>query len=339
MIKKYFFFIFIVIAAISLIIIALNTMQKEDAIIAVVESQKTAISYRKPVTIKAIHVNAGQKVKKGDLLLEVERPDLVLDYEKLVNQKAQVQNKKSNLEKASKNKVELLQIEKNGKLQRLSADIAQLEVEIKQNQALKSNFKGLDNNSSSETSTVGFNDPDSIKLVSYQSEIKQIKTLYNVDIQRVKSEAEEEAAVLDLEVQLIDNELTVLKLEESELKKMAPFDGTIGTVNGQINEIVPSFQTIVSLFEEHPTMIKAYVNMSSNFNLTPGDSVYVESSNREYKISGNIIEVGARIVSYKNPADPINVPDKFGREIFIKLPENNSFLYGEHVFVFPANKK
>ncbi len=55
------------------------------AVIAEVEPQKTAISFPKSVRIKAIYVSPGQSVEKGDLLLEVDRPDLVLDLQKVSN--------------------------------------------------------------------------------------------------------------------------------------------------------------------------------------------------------------------------------------------------------------
>jgi hypothetical protein len=102
-----------------------------------------------------------------------------------------------------------------------------------------------------------------------------------------------------------------------------------------LNEIVPSFGTIVSLYEKHPSTLKAFIGTDSNFVLKPGDSVDVESSNREYNIPGKVIEVGARIVGYKDPADPVAAPERYGREIFISLPVDNSFLYGEQVYVFP----
>ena len=339
MLKKYLFYLFIVLSAIGLVVVSFNTMKKEDAIVAVVESQKTALSYRKPVTIKAIHVSAGQKVKKGDLLLEVERPDLALDYEKLINQKNQVENKKNNLRTAYKNQIRLIDIEKTGKIERLKADIAQLEIEIGYNQTLRSNYQELGISDSFKQRSSNLNDPDSIKLKSYLTEIEQVSALYSADLHKTKVETDEEIALLDLDIQLINDEIEVLKLEELELKKTAPFDGTIGTVNGQINEIVPSFETIISLFEERPTTIKAYINTSSSFSLSPGDSVYVESSNRDYKTSGIVLEVGARIVDFRNPTEPTTIPDKYGREIFIKLPEDNSFLYGEHVFVFPVKSQ
>ena len=57
------------------------------AIVAEVDTQKTAISFHKPVRIKSIHVTPGQHVKVGELPLEAERPDLLYDIEKVENEK------------------------------------------------------------------------------------------------------------------------------------------------------------------------------------------------------------------------------------------------------------
>ncbi len=59
--------------------------------VAQVESQVTAISFQKPILVRQIYVSPGQVVDSGDLLLEVERPDLALDLEKLTSERAQIE--------------------------------------------------------------------------------------------------------------------------------------------------------------------------------------------------------------------------------------------------------
>ena len=65
-----------------------------------------------------------------------------------------------------------------------------------------------------------------------------------------------------------------------------------------------------------------------------GQSVRVESANRPYLTTGKVLEVGARIVAYQDPSKPLSPVQLFGKEVFIQLPEDNTFLYGEQVFVF-----
>lgn len=331
MIKRNLFYVFIIIAVGILVVVSLTTVNKDNAIVAVVESQKTAISYQKPVSVKAIHVITGQQVKEGQLLLEVDRPDLNFEYEKLLNQRKQEEATLLGMKSEFNAKLELLGIEKSGKINRLDAEISQLESEITLNKALRSDLQSITNSESQKTVI----DQDSIRLGSYLAERRQVLTHYTSEKQRLRSELDVDLEMAALNIKLIDDELALLDRERLQLKKYAPFTGTIGSVNAQLDEIVPSFETIVSLYEKHPSTLKAFLNSDSGFILQPGDEVNVESSNREYSVSGQVLEVGARIVGYIDPARPENAPKLYGREIFISLPADNSFLYGEQVFVFP----
>ena len=332
MIKKYLFYIFIVLAVTGLVIVSLTTVSKENAIVAVVESQKTAISYQKPVSVKAIHVITGQQVTEGQLLIEVDRPDLNFDHEKLLNQRKQEESNKIGLQAEYNSRLELLNIEKAGKINRIDAEIVQLETEIELKKSVWSDLQSIN---SSGTKSVSPIDQDSILLQSYRTERKQVISHFASEKKRLKSELEADLEMIELNIRLIDDEIQLLDKERAQLKKYAPFTGTIGNVNAQLNEIVPSFHTIISLYEQRPSTLKAFVNSNSPFVLQPGDLVDIESSNREYNVAGKVLEVGARIVGYRDPARPENAPELYGREVFISLPEDNNFLYGEQVLVFP----
>ena len=66
-------------------------------------------------------------------------------------------------------------------------------------------------------------------------------------------------------------------------------------------------------------------------------NVEVESTNRMYKISGEIIEIGSRITSFPEKLNVINGVKSYGQEIFVKISENNKFLNGEKVYVYISN--
>ena len=55
------------------------------------------------------------------------------------------------------------------------------------------------------------------------------------------------------------------------------------------------------------------------------------------KIEGTVLEIGARIVEYQNPSTPTEMM-LYGREVFISLPPDNEFLYGEQVIVYPPTE-
>ena len=333
--RSKFFYIFIVLAAISLLVVSFLSVNKREAIVAVVESQKTAISYRKPVTVKSIYVNAGQQVSKGELLLEVARPDLNFENEKLLNQKEKAIKEKDVLQSSYRSKIDLLKIEEEGKILRLDAEIEQLESKMKLNQALRNNLSALSSNGAS-TPDSNLMDPDSLVWQSLYDEKKQIEQLYSSDRKRLAISLRENISLTELEIELIERQIGELQIERDQLKKYAPFSGTVGNINAQLDEIVPPYQTIISLYELQPSLIKAFINVSSQYVINPGDNVLIESSTRDYNTAGKVLEIGTRIVGYQDPSRPINAPELLGKEIFIELPKENNFLYGEQVFVYPT---
>ena len=142
-----------------------------------------------------------------------------------------------------------------------------------------------------------------------------------------------EAEILDLKIEQQRKELILLENEANFLNNYAPVDGTIGDVMAQVGELIPPYTTIMSLYEINPTIIKAFMNEKNRYNLSVGDEVLVESSNRDYSISGIVTEVGSRIVTYPNRLLEVQDRKIWGQELFIKIPENNDFLNGEKVYV------
>ena len=58
-------------------------------------------------------------------------------------------------------------------------------------------------------------------------------------------------------------------------------------------------------------------------------------TNQDFMFPSNIMVILSQECCYTKDGQNqkhLYIPDKYGREIFIKLPEDNSFLYGEHCF-------
>ena len=322
-----------------LLVLSLFSFERTDAIIAVVESQKTAISFRKPVKIKTIHVSAGQYVKKGDTLVTVERPDLVLEQAKFESETQILLSKKSRFLSEHKSEVNLLSIEKTGKLQRIDAEINRLKAELQFNESLYKDMRSMTGNTGTNVNdSVIILQDEEIQIASYQEEKKFLEKHYISELSRRRILLEEDLKTLELQVDILNQEQDVLKAEQLTLTQLAPFNGTIGSVNTQLQELMPPFQTIISVFGEHPVSLKAYLNLDSDHQLQVNQEVTVESFSRAYQTKGRVIEIGARIVNYQDAHKPVTPVQMFGREVFVQLPEDNDFLYGEQVYVYPISE-
>ncbi len=333
--KSKLFYIAIVLIAILLLVFSLSSMESSEAIMAEVESQKTAISFGKPVQIRALHVTDGQKVKTGQVLLEVSRPDLILDRERLENDRQRELASRKKQVSEHKSKLTLLDIDVNGKIKRLQSQIAQLQAEIR---ADKNTYSSLLALAGADSSQLPVNEERNIRLASLENDIQSLEKYRTSERRRLNVILEENLSTIDLELNIIEREMATLKLEEASLKQVAPFDGTVSNVNSQLLELVPPYQTILSLFEERPSTIKAHLNLESGYGVEVGQRVNVESAARTYTVEGEIVEIGSRIISYREPGSPLSTPPLYGRELFVKLPPDNTFLYGEQVYVFIIEK-
>lgn len=317
--------------AVFLVIVSF-TSEDSSSILAEVEPKRYAISFQKTVRIKELYVVPGERVKAGDPLVKVERPDLLLEKDNLLNKIALL---KANLEKKQlqkSNKLYLNDLEFELKRKQLLNRIEELKLQIDQQNKLKAGFKKLNYESQNKTDSLLNN---SLKLLLNEKEI--LEQEYDLNTQEIKSVFDLETANTSAEVELLEKEVRLLEDEEKELIQYARVEGAIGSINVEVEELVPAYTSLLSVYENNPTVIRAFTNERYSVEITSGSDVYVESTNRQYKIKGKIIEVGSRIIQYPDRLRTFDQQPSWGREIFIEIPEESNFLNGEKVFVILQN--
>ncbi len=327
-----YFIIVWVIIGISLFVISLHYRKQSDAIVAQVEPQKTAISFQKPVKIKAIYVIPGQEVEEGELLMELERPDLLYDIEQVNNELNAVMQERKLLIDQINSQMRMATLENQNKVKSLEAEILQLETKIKLNKDLVSSLEktgqSAQKNEESSIQSIPY-----LQLEALRKERKQLHSIYQQRIAQLKERKTNELSIFDLKIEMLRKEIDLLHQEINYLKSYAPLNGTIGDVMAQLGELIPPYETIISIYEKYPRIIKAYMNEKNRYNLNVGDAVLVESSNRTYHINGKVAEIGSRIVTYPGRLLVDQQIKIWGQEIFIEIPEENQFLNGEKVYV------
>jgi HlyD family secretion protein len=331
MIKKNLFIIFFGLIVIVLLLFSLVFRETNTAIVAQVEPMKKAVSYHKAVKIIEIYVIAGQTVKPGDILVKVERPDLLLDVEKKNNEIERLDLDRALVD--SKYAVKKMQrsTEKESDLRKINSEIEQLEVIVANNKLLSNKFGSLTGMvDTSRQQGASYYDIQ-FKVLNNENEL--IQKQYELDMRSAQQIYNEEVKVYEIVTGQLKQELNVLLLEEQQLIKRAEITGTIGSVNAQNGELLSPYTTILSIYESNPTIIKAVMNEGYKYEIEVGKMVQVESTNRKYSIEGKILEVGARIIEYPSRLKSNQNIPMWGQELFIKIPEDNKFLNGERVFV------
>jgi HlyD family secretion protein len=178
---------------------------------------------------------------------------------------------------------------------------------------------------------------DSIKLARIlflKKEIINQSKQMEVRIIQITSKFKQDTSLIKGKIKILKNDLSKLELQSLDLIQYADQTGNIGNLNVQLNELVPPYQSILSIYSLNPTIIKAFINERGVKGINVGTKVKVESTNRMYRISGEIIEIGSRITSFPEKLNVINGIKSYGQEIFVKISENNKFLNGEKVYVY-----
>lgn len=323
--------------AVILALLSFRYQGTDNAILAEVEPQRYAISFERAVKVKDIFVIPGQKVKKGDKLIRVERPDLLLDAEE-----TELSLKTLTAE------LQIKELEKQNLIMELQGEFeirqAELFAEMKQIRYSMDNSKNLAANLYSIgllADTVQRIDPPflEVQLKRFEEEKKSLDRRFHLDTARISRTFAIESDALTSRIDQLKKELELLKKEEEQLIQYAHVDGAIGNIYAEDEELAAPFTTLISVYEDKPSVIRALINEHQRFNAAMGDKVMVESVNRSYKIEGHIQEVGSRIIEYPQRLKSVrSQAPMWGRELFIKIPEENNFLNGEKVFVILSKK-
>ena len=315
---------------ISLAYLGFHYKDKTKAMVAQVENQVTVISYQKPIRIKAIYVVPGQEVKKGDKLFVAESTNLEADIYQKSSELNSLNIQETGLNNHYQLEQDILKSETSFKILAMENELNELMLEKRiqdQNSVrLRSVFEGT-------VST----QVDSIKLARIlflEKEMVNQSRQMEVRMIQMTSRFTQDTSLIKGKIKIIKNDLLKLKGESADLIQYAEQTGNVGNLYVQLNELVPPYQSILSIYSLNPTVIKAFINERGIAGLNVGAKVQVESTNRMYRISGEIIEIGSRITSFPEKLNAINGVNSYGQEIFVKISENNQFLNGEKVYVY-----
>ncbi|MBR9999384.1 MAG: HlyD family efflux transporter periplasmic adaptor subunit [Cyclobacteriaceae bacterium] len=325
------FIIFWVLTGSILLIISFHFRRQSDAIVAQVEPEKIAVSFQKPVKIKAMYVMPGQEVMKGELLMELERPDLLYDINVVSNQMNSVLQEKSMVMDNIDAQIQLAKLESLSETKEIEEEISLMKARLKQTKDIISSFEAMDAESKERVREQ--TNLTELKIQVLERQKDQILSIYNQKIRQLEDRKNNEMDIYDLRQERLQQEENLLTQEITYLQNYAPISGTIGDIFAQEGELISPYETILSIYERHPKIIKAYMNERNRYELNVNDEVWVESSNRKYRITGKVMEIGSRITSY--PARLLIDQEMrfWGQEIFVEIPPDNQFLNGEKVFV------
>ena len=303
----------------------------------IAEATETVVSVQNSVNVIKIHVTPGEEVKPGDTLVELDRPDLVLRINELTGELDALEGR-GNVNTASiDQKVAEVQADYSARRNTIALEIDKLKAQYQQNLELTSKLKSISASGLPSDS----NDAMTLRIRGLEKELKVLDESANAQIRVLHGSKGIQKTSSATEAGAIRREMEMLLQEKKDLTIIAKDSWVIASVDAHDGEKVSSFNPILTLARKAPTMVRGYINEKIYTSVGVGDVVEITSQVNGQKIPGKIVGMSSRIVPF--PVRLLKTPEMpmYGREVMIRLPQDNGLLLGEKVSIaeMPGWKK
>ncbi len=317
--------------AIVIVILACYAFDIDDSVTfyGFAENKETEINMENPTEIKRIHVTTGQRVKQGAVLLDVVSSDLSVQISSTNYQIEELQTKyqfwKSDLDwRISQYKLEL-----NEKISKIQAEIDQYSAQLEQNIKL---VASMDNSLVPSTNLGTTSNPIALKIAALKKERNYARSIINTEISKLESERFASNSPFLSQIKSLEKEQEYYETKKQSQTIVAPSDGLVGSIQCKEDENIPSFQTLITFYDESPTLVIGYIHEEHMLKVNVNDTITIFSTTRPgIKNIGIVRTRGSRIVEIPPRLRKIKEFITYGREIIIEIPPDNPFLQKEKV--------
>jgi multidrug resistance efflux pump len=295
--------------------------------VGITEAKGYKINAEKSALIKQVHVVAGQEVKVGDLLVELSSYGLEMDIDQLQNKILSLKTEQDEKSKLFDSEIAYTRAQYDIDIEKLEAEIAKIESELKLNDQLAKDF------ASSSQSSDHSKDPVQLKLKSLNEQKRMHHQAINIKIADINQKGRTDQTLLNNQVKLLERQLAMFVEEKKKLNKYATFNGVIESVFVKNGEEVEAFSSLLSANPSHPTTVVGYFTGRNEREIPMGTSVTVMSyDHHEQFITGKVIGFGS-VVELPQILQKSTAVKAFGREVFIEIGADNAFATGEKVLI------
>ncbi len=329
-------FVFITLLIAAVIGIIIYSGQETTNFQGFAESNETTINTEIPVSIKKVLVMEGDTVSKGQKLAEFESQDLAFRIAAIRTQLLQLEAKKGMSKAEIQSKILQNKAAERAVISELDSQIKTLENQLKINRELSVGLKSVRIKHDDSAKN-----PIEIQIEALKSAKEERRKEFAETNRMYKRMLSEDYTPEKIETQKLTEELESLEKKNADMALYAPFSGIIGSVfnkngNGERvflkgGEKVAAYSPVMSIINNEPSFVKGYIPESHFSAIKIGETVTITSTNNKTPISGVVTGLGGRIIPLpsrllKNQNLPL-----WGREIVVKIPENNGFILGEKV--------
>jgi len=314
---------------VAVALITLTYQRESTSFYGIAETRESKINSKVTVDIMKISVKEGQIIEEGTLLVELSSPEMTLKINEISHQIEQLKAEKGISKSEIRSSIRELQAQRASVVSDINYRIKQLENKYKINKNLSSGLKSLKKKNSNSGSN-----PIQLQIAALKDEMKLSVSPMNIKISLLRKELKGSGDPIKIRLERLDEELKLLSSENSKLNIYSQTSGIVGSVNFKAGEKVAPFVPILTVHQRTPSFVKGYLHENVYTKMKVGDKVNVISAaDNSMFVEGIVMGVGAKIVEY--PVRLRKHPDiaMWGRELIIKIPEDNSFILGEKVLI------
>jgi len=331
-----------ILAILMLILSSKHEQLENHQFFGIAESNEVNINFEKSVEIKNIYVVPGQHVTKGTLLLELDQPELALSLNEIKHQLSEYKLQ----QKIENNKIQTqlkeLNAQKITKMNTIHSEIKQLESQHSLNKRLTAELKSIMDVdlSSKENPTTSFSSPLQLKIESLKEELRLTIQQIDIKIKALKTILYSKNNPLKAKIQSLEKEIELLTSAKEKLLIHSENNGIIGSINFKRGEIVSPFVPILNIYTQSPSYVKGFIHENVYNSISVNDKVIVSSLTGQKLFSeGAVVGVGSRIIEFPERLRKRSEIKIWGREVQIRISEQNRFLLGEKVVIQSKNIK
>lgn len=298
----------------------------------IAEAAETTVSMPEAVEVVKIHVIPGKEVHAGDTLVELSRPDLALRMNELKRELDALEGR-SNLNSADiDQKVAGIQSDLNIKRNTILLEIDKLEQQYEQNKALSSKLKSISSSVKTDSSNGIL-----LSIRNLKKELKIAESNAASQINLLRGSKGLAKSSDKTEAEALRREMDMLKRQQEELTIIAKENWVVATVEARDGEKISSYNPIITLTHKAVTLVRGYINEKVYSRIQVGDEIEVISGAGEHMV-GEVLGMSSRIVPF--PIRLLKMVDMplYGREVMIRVPDENNLLLGEKVVIAEKSK-
>jgi len=293
------------------------------------ENKETEINMENPIEIEKIYVTTGQKVKKGEVLLDVLSSDLPVEIGN-INYKIEELQTKYQLWKSDLDwKIAQYNIELNEKTNAIQSQIDLIQSRLNQNKILAQNIQSI---SKDDLEASSIQNPLYLKIAGLKKDLQFNRGIIGTQINNLKSERFAENNPLLSQIKALGGEMDYFEDRKQKQTIVAPSDGLVGNIHCKDDEKIAAFDVLITFYDESPKLVVGYIHEDLLLRVNLNDSVKISSTSRPgISTMGLVKNTGSRIIEIPPRLRKFKEYITYGREIIIEIPPGNPFLQKEKV--------